>query len=58
MFVVTMNYKHFRKLVRKNSPGIFSLDSGLSNEQIDTALCNFILGKNPLDYYGKAIKVK
>ena len=58
MFVVTINYKHFKKLVRKNSPGVVVLDSGLSNEQIDIAICNFISGKNPLDYYGKAIKVK
>lgn len=58
MFVVTMNYKHFRKLVRKNSPGVFVLDSGLSNEQIDIILSNFISWKNPLDYYGRAIKIK
>lgn len=58
LFVVTMNYKHFKKLVRKNSAGIFVLDSGLSNEQIDIVLSNFISGKNPKDYYGKAIKIK
>lgn len=58
MFVITINLKHFKKLVRKNSPGVFTLDSGLSNEQIDTALSNFISGKNPLNYYGKAIKMK
>jgi len=53
-----MNLKHFKKLIRKNSPGVFVLDSGLSNDQIDTALSNFIKGKNPKDYYGKIIKVK
>ena len=58
MFVVTMDFKDFRKLVRKNAPGIFALHSGLSNEEIDTALSNFISGKNPQDYYGKTIKVK
>lgn len=58
MFVVTMNFKHFKKLVRKNSPGVFVLDSGLSNEQIDTTLSKFISGKNLKDYYGKTIKVK
>lgn len=58
MFVITINLKHFKKLVRKNSPGVFALDSGLSNEQIDTTLSSFISGKNPLDYYGKTIKMK
>lgn len=58
MFVVIMNYKHFKKLVRKNSPGVIVLDSGLSNEQIDIAILNFISDKNPLDFYGKTIKVK
>ena len=58
MFVVTMNYKHFKKFVRKNLPGVFALDSGLSNEQIDTILSNFIASKNPKDYLGRATKVK
>ena len=58
MFVVTMNYKHFKKFVRKNLPGVFVLDSGLSNEQIDVILSDFISSKNPKDYYGKAIKIK
>lgn len=58
LFVVTMNFKHFKKLVRRNSPGVFSLDSGLSNEQIDTILSNFVSGKNPNNYYGKAVKIK
>lgn len=58
MFVVTMNYKHFKKLVRKKMPGVFSLESELTNEQIDNVLSDFIAGKNPLDYYGKAIKIK
>jgi hypothetical protein len=53
-----MNLKHSKKLTRKNYPGVFVLDSGLSNDQIDTALSNFIKGKNPKDYYGKIIKVK
>jgi len=58
MFVITMNYKHFKKLVRKNSPGVFALNSGLSNDEIDNELSDFIKGKNPKDYYGKAIKIK
>jgi len=58
MFVVTINFKHFKKLVRKNCPGVLVLDSGLSNEQIDLTLSNFISSKNPEDYYGKATKIK
>jgi len=58
MFVITMNYKHFKKLVRKNSPGVFSLDSGLSNEEIDIVICEFISLRNPKDYLGKTVKIK
>lgn len=58
MFVVTINLKHFKKFVRRNSPGVFALDSGLSNEQVDSLFSNFVSGKNPKDYYGKAIKIK
>lgn len=58
MFVVTMNYKHFKKFAHKGSPGVLALDSGLSNEQIDTLLSVFISSKNPLDYYGRAIKIR
>lgn len=58
MFVVTMNYKHFKKFVRKSLPGVFALDSELTNEQIDIILSDFISGKNPFDYYRKATKLK
>lgn len=33
------------------------LSSGLSNEQIDNTLSNFISGKNPENYIGKATKI-
>lgn len=56
LFIVTLDLG-FKKLVRINSAGIFMLSSGLSNEQIDTALSNFISGKNPKDYFGKAVKI-
>lgn len=58
LFVVTMNLKHFKKLVRKDHPGVLSLDSGLSNEEMDQTLSKFVSGKNPLDFYGKAVKLK
>lgn len=52
-----MNHKHFKMFVRKNSPGIFSLDSGLSNEEIDKVLSKFLDGKNPADFYGKTTRI-
>lgn len=59
LFVVTINLKDFRRLmVNKNKPGVLAIDSGLSNKQIDSVICNFISSKNPKDYYGKAIKIK
>lgn len=58
MFVVTINYKDFQRLVKKEKPGILALDSDLTNEQIDAALTKFVSGKNPQEYFGKAIKVK
>lgn len=58
MFVVTMNYKDFKRLAKAgDSSGAISLDSGLSNEQIDKLLVEFIRGKNPEDYWGKVIKI-
>ena len=58
MMVVTINFKDFQKLVRKNMPGILAIDSGLTNNEIDEALSKFIAGKDPLDYVGKAVRVK
>ncbi len=56
-FVVTINYQDFRKLVKKGKPGIISIPSELSNQEIDQLLCRFLLMKNPGDYVGSAIKV-
>lgn len=56
MFVVTLDLG-FKKLVRQRSAGALILSSGLSNEEIDTTLSNFISGKNPDDFLGKAAKI-
>lgn len=56
-FVVTINYQDFKKLVQKGKPGIIIVPSELFNEEIDTVLHEFVLGKSPDDYMGKAIKV-
>ncbi|MBI4096396.1 MAG: DUF5615 family PIN-like protein [Candidatus Levybacteria bacterium] len=56
MFVVTLDLG-FKKLVRQSAAGVLILNSGLSNEQIDNTLSDFISGKNPDDFLGKAIKI-
>lgn len=56
-FVVTINFKHFRKLVKPECPGIIAIPSELSNKQVDEVLSRFISGKDPRDFYGKAIKL-
>lgn len=56
MFVVTLDLG-FKKLVKRNAAGVCMLNSGMSNEEIDTKLLNFISGKNPNDYRGKAVKI-
>lgn len=57
-FVLTINFKDFRKLVKANRPGIISIESQLSNEQIDKIVSDFISNKNPKDYIGKAVHIK
>lgn len=57
-FVLTINFKDFKKLVKTNGPGIIGIESQLSNEEIDRIVTKFISGKNPANYIGKAIKVK
>lgn len=56
MFVVTLD-NDFKKFVRQKCPGVLIMNSGLTNEQIDIKLTNFISSKNPLNYYGKTTKV-
>ncbi len=57
-FVVTINYKDFKKLVKNGKPGIIAIPSELPNQEIDTRLCDLLSAKNPDDYLGKAINVK
>jgi len=56
-FVLTINFRHFRKFVVSGKPGVIGIDSQLSNDQIDDAITDFISGKNPDDFLGKAIKI-
>lgn len=57
-FVLTINFKDFKKLVGANKVGIFGVESQLSNAQIDNVVCKFLSGKDPEDYIGKATKMR
>ncbi len=57
-FVLTINFDDFRKLVKKNKPGVIGIESQLSNEEIDKKVSEFLSKKNPDDYMGKDIKIK
>lgn len=55
--VVTINFKDFKKLVRRGKPGVIVIPPYLSNEDIDVKLSDFISGKDPEDFKGKAVKI-
>ena len=57
-FVLTVNFKDFKKLVKKDEPGIIGIESHLANQEIDKLVSDFISGKDPEDFVGKAIKIK
>lgn len=56
-FVLTINFKDFRRFVKQGKSGIIGINSQLSNESIDKLVTKFIFGKNPQDYMGKATKI-
>jgi len=56
-FVLTINFKDFRKFVKEDKPGTLGIDSQLTNQEIDEKVTNFISGKDPEDYKGKATKI-
>ena len=56
-FVLTINFKDFKKLVKAGKPGIFGIEAQLSNEEIDSLVTQFISGKDPKNYMGKAVKI-
>jgi len=55
--VLTINFKHFQKLVQKGKSGIIGIESQLTNKDIDRLVTEFLTGKDPEDYRGKAIKI-
>lgn len=56
-FVVTINYKDFKMLVRQGKSGVIGLPAYLSTEEMDILLTDFISEKDPDDFIGKATKI-
>lgn len=56
-FVLTINLKDFKKLVKQNKPGIICIESQLSNQEIDVLVTKFLSNKNPDDFIGKVVKI-
>lgn len=56
-FVVTINFKDFKKLVRREKSGAIVIPPYLSNEDIDVRLSDFISGKDPEDFKGRTVKI-
>ena len=57
-FVLTVNFKDFKKLVKEGKVGIIGIESQLSNDQVDKLVTSFLSGKDPQDFIDKAIKLK
>ncbi len=55
--VLTINFKDFRRLVKKGQPGVLGIESQLTNIEIDQIVSDFIADKDPEDLRGKALKV-
>lgn len=55
--VLTINFKDFRRFIKHGKSGVIGINSQLSNRDIDKLVTNFISGKNPDDFLGKAIKI-
>ena len=56
-FVVTINYSDFKKLIKPGRAGVIGVPSYLANEEIDKLLADFISGKDPQEFLGKAVIV-
>lgn len=56
-FVLTVNFKDFKKLVKPHGPGVLGVESQLTTAQMDEKVSQFITRKDPENYIGKAIKI-
>ncbi len=55
--VLTINFDDFRKLVKSNTAGVIGIPSQQTNDEIDELVTEFIAGKDPNDFLGKATKI-
>ncbi|HLB32295.1 MAG TPA: DUF5615 family PIN-like protein [Patescibacteria group bacterium] len=51
--VATFNSKHFRLLVKDDTPSVIGISSKLTNDQIDKKLMSLIKNIKPVGYTGK-----
>lgn len=51
--VATFNSKHFRSLVKDDTPSVIGISSKLTNDQIDKKLMSLVKNIKPVDYTGK-----
>jgi len=56
-FVLTINFNHFKKLVKNKKSGAIAIESQLTNDEIDKKVSDFVAGKNPDDFLGKTTKI-
>lgn len=55
--VLTINFKDFRRLVKKGQPGILGVESQLTNKEIDQIVSDFIFDKDPEDFRDRAVRI-
>ena len=55
--IVITQDNDFKKWVKEKGAGAFILPAYLSNKQIDGLLVDYIVGKDPEDFRGKATKI-
>ena len=55
--MLTINFNDFKKLVKKNGPGILGVESQLTTAKMDALVAEFLSGKDPEKYKGKAVKL-
>ncbi|MEK7517787.1 MAG: DUF5615 family PIN-like protein [Patescibacteria group bacterium] len=56
-FVVTINFDDFKKLIKRDKPGIIGIRSQLTNADIDALLSKFVSINNVEECIGKALKI-
>lgn len=47
----------FKKQVKPSSPGVIIAPSYITRDEMDTVISDFLRGKNPDDFMGKATKI-